>query len=215
MVVASAREMPTVCQHFPNSRGLQSVPTLYCVHYGHGHRGILGTKPGASAGGSRAANHWRTGTLANWASSNLPAALESDMPATCQASISGVIHETSPKHAEFCRTRQSMLPPERESEPSKIHALDGPAWRSLELEDMLVSRFDALCLQCARKGVLVLLVYCTDSRMLTAGQDRTCRSAVGDGAQWFRKLIKWMDHGETMGMIIICRRNVRDPQRHR
>lgn len=154
---ASAREVPTACQHFPNSRSLQSIPTLYCVHYGHGHRGIWGTKPRASAGGSRAANHWRTGTLTNWASSNLPAALESDMT-TCQASISGVIHETSPKHAESRRTRQSMLPPERGSQPNQIHALDGPAWRSLELEDMLVSRFDALCLQCARKGGLVLLV---------------------------------------------------------
>lgn len=54
---------------------------------------------------------------------------------------------------------------------------------------------------------LVLLV----SRMLTAGRGRACRRVVGDGAQSLKKLMKWMDHGGRIEMIIICRRNVGVP----
>lgn len=153
---------------------------------GQGHGGILGTKSGASAGGpgqptTGGEAHWQTGHQAN-----LPAALESDM-ATCQASISGVIHDDKPQTTECCRTQQPIvkrylrrLPPERESEP-KIPwtRRDDGALRGHVGHDPM-----PMCLQCARKGVAVLGVVGVQNVQDGTGPGMpACLSVTGSGCK--------------------------------
>ncbi|KAK3956452.1 hypothetical protein QBC32DRAFT_138211 [Pseudoneurospora amorphoporcata] len=173
------------CHHFPNSRGLRSIHPSK----GQGHRGIMGTKSGASASGpgqptTGGEARWRTGHQATcpppWNQTRLPAKRQS----------AGWSMMTSPKHGmvansaiHCCKgTCGGSSRPEIGTQDVWTGRDDGVA--SLRTR---WSRSDAHVLAVCRERVAVFCVVGVQNAHGGTGPGMPAGGVVGDGAQLFRE----------------------------